>query len=330
MKPTVAIACQGGGSHAAFAAGVLSELLTPANFSRYELLGLSGTSGGAVCAALAWSGLITETGNPAAEARRRLHAFWRDLATNAPLEWAMNVWSVWMARLPIGAEISPYLFDIGAAQDLRRLLGEHLRLEALPADPARRSRPKLLVGATDIQEGRGVVLHGEDLRYDDIIASAAVPPLFRAVATRGRLFWDGLFTRNPPIHAFTELPAKPDEIWVVQINPQRRETEPTTMPEIIDRRNELAGNLSLAQELDAIETINKLAARHATLRDDGYKHITIRVVGLDLDLDYPSKLDRDAAHIERLMQHGQEKARQFFAGKSVRHREPRDAVAAQG
>jgi NTE family protein len=60
--PTVAIACQGGGSHAAFTAGVLSALLGPEHRERYRLAGLSGTSGGAMCAALAWAGLIRRGG----------------------------------------------------------------------------------------------------------------------------------------------------------------------------------------------------------------------------------------------------------------------------
>jgi hypothetical protein len=44
---TVAIACQGGGSHAAFTAGVLGELLAT-HRDRCDLRALSGTSGGAV------------------------------------------------------------------------------------------------------------------------------------------------------------------------------------------------------------------------------------------------------------------------------------------
>ena len=49
----VAIACQGGGSHTAFTAGVLKRLLRAEVLKRYEVVGLSGTSGGAVCALLA-------------------------------------------------------------------------------------------------------------------------------------------------------------------------------------------------------------------------------------------------------------------------------------
>jgi hypothetical protein len=40
---------------------------------------------------------------------------------------------------------------------------------------------------------------------------------------------------------------------VIQINPRQRDTEPTTLAEIADRRNELSGNLSLYQELAFIE-----------------------------------------------------------------------------
>ena len=59
-RPKIAIACQGGGSHAAFTAGLLSRLLEPQFAERYELVALSGTSGGAMCAALAWAGLIRD------------------------------------------------------------------------------------------------------------------------------------------------------------------------------------------------------------------------------------------------------------------------------
>ena len=45
-RTNVAIACQGGGSHTAFTAGVLKELLRDWD-DRHELVGISGTSGGA-------------------------------------------------------------------------------------------------------------------------------------------------------------------------------------------------------------------------------------------------------------------------------------------
>jgi predicted acylesterase/phospholipase RssA len=55
----VAIACQGGGSHTAFTAGALKRLLAD---ERYEVVALSGTSGGAICAVLAWYALLENNG----------------------------------------------------------------------------------------------------------------------------------------------------------------------------------------------------------------------------------------------------------------------------
>src|SRR4051794_20144414 len=65
---TVALACQGGGSHTAFTGGVLQRLLADQN---HRVVALSGTSGGAVCALLAWDGLLTGGAAPARGRRGR-------------------------------------------------------------------------------------------------------------------------------------------------------------------------------------------------------------------------------------------------------------------
>jgi NTE family protein len=316
--PKVAIACQGGGSHAAFAAGILLNLLSAPMRERFQLIALSGTSGGAICAALGWAGLVA--GGPD-EATRRLAQFWRDLEVHDLADAFANFWSVSLARLPITLEVSPYLYEPAAEPRLRALLHKHLDLEHVTSDPVRRARPKLYVGATDVLNGDRVIFEGESLTYDDLIASAAVPPLFRAVKADGRLYWDGLFTTNPPVREFTDLPERPDEIWVVQINPQRRDREPRTMQEIVDRRNELAGNLSLGQELYFVDKINQLLESHSSLSAK-YKRIQIRVVELDRkDLDYVSKLDRSSALIEGLLENGQQRAEWFFDRRSEWPRE---------
>lgn len=313
-KPKVAIACQGGGSHAAFAAGILGQLLSPACRDRFDIVALSGTSGGAVCAALAWAGLITDGPE---DARRRLAGFWRDLEVNDVLDAAVNFWAVTLARLPVTQEISPYIYEPVAEPALRALLQRHLGLENLPADPDRRTKPHLLVGATEILAGERVVFDGAGLSYDMLIASAAVPPLYRAVPIGDRLFWDGLFTSNPPVRELTDLRPRPSEIWVVQINPQIRPAEPRSMRDIEDRRNELAGNLSLGQELHFIDKINELIAEHPSLAER-YDPIQIRVLELDAPgLDYPSKLDRSPQLVQNLLTRGAEQAELFFEDSSL-------------
>lgn len=76
---SIAIACQGGGSHTAFTAGVLKRILKE-NKKQYEITSLSGTSGGAICAMLAWYGLLT---NDKDKSIRLLDSFWTDLSANS-------------------------------------------------------------------------------------------------------------------------------------------------------------------------------------------------------------------------------------------------------
>ena len=81
-KPRVAIACQGGGSHTAFTAGVLKRLL-PAIGSTHDVVAISGTSGGAVCALLAWYALCE---GDAPEAGRLLDDYWAENSATTPFE----------------------------------------------------------------------------------------------------------------------------------------------------------------------------------------------------------------------------------------------------
>ena len=52
-----------------------SGCCSPSDLEEYEVVGLSGTSGGAVCATLAWAALVE--GDPA-RAGRLLEGFWTD------------------------------------------------------------------------------------------------------------------------------------------------------------------------------------------------------------------------------------------------------------
>jgi hypothetical protein len=67
--------------------------------------------------------------------------------------------------------------------------------------------------------------------------------------------WDSIL--NEWILWAVDSGEKPDELWIIQINPETRKNEPVSVKEITDRRNELAGNISLNQEVYFIETVNK-------------------------------------------------------------------------
>jgi NTE family protein len=305
---TVAIACQGGGSHSAFTAGALHRLLSG---SEHRIVALSGTSGGAICALLTWYGL--QTGGRG-EAAGLLERFWRDNTATGLSDRLANRWLVNLARLegrialPV---VSPYAYPELARRALTELVTRHVdvdRLAQLQESPTD-DQPLLLVGAVDVATGdhRAFSSRRGEITVAAVLASAAVPPLFRAVHLDGSWYWDGLFSQNPPVR---ELPdARPEEIWVIRVNPRARATEPKTVADIADRRNELAGNLSLEQELYLIRKVNEWAPHLGA----GYRHVEVREIALARDLDVASKLDRSPAIIRRLFDDGQQQARRFLA-----------------
>ena len=337
--PSIAIACQGGGSHAAFGAGVMHRLLED-DGQKFRLGAVSGTSGGAVNAVLAWSGLIQggkEGGQ--VEAQRRLLGLWEDLGAGEWPDMIRNWWGQFFLNLPfVSWEVSPYVWDLGAREEMVGHLRRWARLEDMPKDPARLNDPYLLVGATDILNGVSAAIRGdgevmirpkqkvglrsEPFGEEDVIASLAIPPLYKDVKRRGTAFWDGLFSINPPINALTNLEPRPEEIWIIQINPQRADRAPRSMRDITDRRNELGGNISLNKELDMIETVNEMLDK-GLLAGSHYRPITVRIVGIEereagLDLSYASKFNRDPQFLRHLFEHGRERAPEFYMSSSLR------------
>jgi NTE family protein len=288
---------------------VLKQLLTD---DRHEVVALSGTSGGAVCAFLAWQGLSRDDPSRAVEL---LDAFWAETAATAPWDVALNNSVVAAARMEGTVALpalSPYLYPPWAQGRFRRQLERLVPARETEQNGSATLEPLLLVGAVDVLSGgfKAFSSARNEITIEAILASAAVPSLFRAVPVEGDLYWDGLFSQNPPVR---ELPdAGPDEIWVVRINPLARSSEPTTIADISDRRNELAGNLSLEQELYFIDRINRFVG-DGSLSGTKHRKIGVEIITIDRDLDYASKLDRTPSFLDALAAHGEEQAAAFLA-----------------
>lgn len=317
---SIAIACQGGGSHTAFTGGVLQSFLREIDPQQHRITGLSGTSGGALCAAIAWYGLLQQKPTLGADL---LESFWQRMASTQLPDALSNQFLVWLQRssaylaLP---EISPYLLPTTGRDYLAAIIRQHIDFNRL-SELFTPASPRLLVGAVEVLTGKFTVFnshHGKPERRisaEALLASAAIPELFRAVHLDGGIYWDGLFSENPPVRGFLaggqSADAKPDEIWVIQINPEKRRSEPMTNSDITDRRNELAGNLSLNQELFFVEQTNDWL-RKGWLNAAHFKHITVRRLPLQLELDYPSKLDRSATFINTLLADGRREGSAFL------------------
>jgi NTE family protein len=316
----VAIACQGGGSHTAFTAGVLKRLLGADETRGYEVVGISGTSGGAVCAFLAWYTLLD---NDPGAAGPLLDKFWMENSSRGPLQSMLNSWVMWAGHLQgmgLLPTLSPYQTPVStlAAKQFRDLLSRQVDVDRIRVD-VEGKHPLLLLGAVDVLSGefRAFNSRRDRITVDSVLASAAIPNLFRAIRVDGGAYWDGLFSQNPPVSDL--LDTEPDELWVIQINPKTRDTEPTSVVEIADRRNELAGNLSLFQELNLIEKIDGLLESGLLASGGKYKQIVVRIIELARSslpghLGSTSKMNRDPRFLRSLITHGEEQAEEFLAG----------------
>lgn len=311
--PKVAIACQGGGSHTAFTAGVLRGLFEKSEVNA-DIVGLSGTSGGAMCALLAWYGRVHPDHTPGP----LLWNFWADLAARHPVHRAANTaiqWGIGLGRMGVTMpDTSPY-YSPGARwgqNELRRVLTRHVDFEAIPT-LLDGSEPALLISAIDVLSGVFHIFREDDVSADAVLASAAEPHLFEAVEYDGRHYWDGLFSKNPPVRDFMTIPdvPDPDEIWLVKINSQERTRVPKTLEAIADRRNELAGNLSMNGEIRFIQQVNEWIEKGYL--PERYTHTDIeRIRFRRRGLDWRSKLDRSPEFIERLIDDGEQAAEAFL------------------
>jgi len=337
-KKRIAIACQGGGTLTAFTAGVLGEWLEQRVQDKVEISGLSGTSGGAICATAAWYGLERERNGTGEPAWQTLHDFWQSNAAQTHAEKLFAAvtgaysWGADRGLLPTlpanpyrddpAVQVMQAMFPRREFLDFRALLEKHIDFAELNA-MIRDDSPRLLLGAVNVLSGRFKAFDSRvpgEICVESLLASAAVPNLFKAVNVHGELYWDGLFSQNPPVAQFLrcELGRRPNEIWVVLINPLERQQEPKSTADINDRRNELGGNISLYQEISFIELVNDWLET-GCFRDDvaaTMLPVKIRVISMDPsvsdELGYSSKLSRSDRLISELIEHGQRQGRAFL------------------
>jgi NTE family protein len=347
-RKRIAIACQGGGSQCAFIAGALKTLFARGIQERFEIVGFSGTSGGALTAAVAWYGLLKRAQGDRTPPEDRVIALWNDLAAQTPQEIALDSSSLQMLRLVERGVLPSFATSPSSPQfqflmkavsrliarpeftDLRALIVKHIDFDALRwlVEP---DSPILLAGAGDVIDGTFKLFSSAcgEIKPEALLASAAIPNLFPAVWVDGHAYWDGIFSSNPPVvgflrKAFMGKHVMPQEIWIIQINRVHHGAVPETPSDIFDRRNQLAGNLSLRHELEQIQMVNMLLQEHAVTHEfmerfglDMPEPIKVRFIRMSSELseslDYPSKLSRHPAHIARLIADGEAQAGVFLA-----------------
>jgi NTE family protein len=315
-KPVlIDLALQGGGSHGAFTWGVLDRLLEE---PRFRIAGISGTSAGAMNAAVLADGWV-EGG--AESARSALARFWQRVSRAAafsplqrsPLDRLMGRWTLDTSPAYVFMDLmsrvlSPYVLNPLDLNPLRSILSESVDCDRLTRSPI-----KLFVTATSVRTGRGRIFRNEEINADVLLASACLPTMFRAIEIDGEPYWDGGYTGNPTITPLVRETDAHDSI-LIQINPPERSDTPRSAPDILNRLNEISFNSPLMKELRMIALLRQVAdpghgegERWAQMRTHRIKSDMLAEFGAS------SKLNAEWAFVAKLRDEGRRAASEFLA-----------------
>jgi NTE family protein len=310
----VDLALQGGGSHGAFTWGVLDRLLEE---PWIQIAGISGTSAGAMNAAVLADGW---TEGSAAGAREALEKYWRSVARAAafsplqrsPLDRFMGRWSLDTSPAYLFIDLmsrmlSPYDVNPLGFHPLREVLAECIDFERLARAPI-----QLFVTAIRVRTGRGRIFRNAEITADVLLASACLPTMFRAIEIDGEPYWDGGYVGNPTITPLVRETDAHDTI-IVQINPVERLDEPRTAADILNRVNEISFNSPLAKELRMIALLREVVdpgtgegCRWAQMKTHRIKSDMLATFGAS------SKLNAEWAFVVQLREEGRRAASEFL------------------
>ncbi|MGQ0675567.1 MAG: patatin-like phospholipase family protein [Rhodospirillales bacterium] len=317
LRKTINLALQGGGSHGAFAWGVLDRLFED---GRIDIEGIVGTSAGAMNAAITAYGLA-EGGHELA--RAKLREFWTKISESArtsPIQpsifdrlfkpGSMDLSPSYMFFDALSRMLSPYQLNPFNFNPLRDVLDAVVDFDAL----GRQDRVKLYICASNVIKGRIKVFMGNEISADAIMASACLPFLFQAVEINGEHYWDGGYMGNPPLYPLIYRCGSRD-VLIVQLNPIVIDEVPRTAQAILDRVNTLSFNSSLMREMRAINFVTKLI--EGGFDDSGrLKKMLIHTVDAETELSKlgaSSKLNADWEFLNTLFELGRGKADEFLA-----------------
>jgi NTE family protein len=307
------LALQGGGSHGAFTWGVLDRMLEA---PWLEIEGISGTSAGAMNAAVLAHGIATggrEGG------RAALSDFWRRVSRAAamspfqrtPLDRMMGRWTLDNSPAYLAADImarlvSPYALGMTDYNPLRDILSDTIDFEAIATGPV-----KLFITATNVRTGRGRVFRSHEITPDVLLASACLPTLFRAVEIDGEAYWDGGYAGNPTITPLVNE-CEAHDVVLVQINPVERSDLPKDARDIQSRINEVSFNATLLKELRMMALLRQVVdagtGEGASWADMRMHRITTDKM---VELGASSKLNAEWSFLEMLRDEGRRSAEAF-------------------
>ena len=312
----VNLALQGGGSHGAYAWGVLDSFLEHGGF---QIEGISGTSAGSVNAVVyAYGNMVGGSDG----ARELLASFWKRLSdtgsgfANAPAFQFFKMMS---------GSLSPYQWNPLNWNPFRDALVKTVDFERLRTCKS----TKLFLAATNVETGKARIFTTPEVSADVVMASSCLPFLFQAVGIEGSYYWDGGYMGNPVLYPlFYDTESR--DVIIIHVNPIERAGVPHLAHEIENRLNEITFNASLIKELRAIAFVQKLV-------DEGWlkpdfrgklKNVLMHSVRADTvlgDLSADSKYTLEWKFLQNLNRRGRETGAAWLAG-NLRHIGKRSSV----
>lgn len=248
---TINLGLQGGGAHGAFTWGVLDALLED---GRLDFEGLSGTSAGALNAAVLAHGLSCGGRDGAREALAR---FWNSIALSTPSPFGALRNAMPETNNPFGPSLqlmqqmtqhfSPYALNPFDLNPLRDRLDAQIDFERLRTQ----SKLKLFVATTHANSGRLRLFTTCELTLDALLASTCLPSIQQAVVIDGEPYWDGGYAANPAVSPLF-CHCKAQDILLVLLNPLHYDRTPRSAEEIRGREADIAFQAAFLQEMRVI------------------------------------------------------------------------------
>lgn len=304
----IALGLQGGGAHGAFTWGVLDRLLEEPTL---EIVGISGTSAGAMNAVITVDGL--RRGGPD-QARVALRNYWEEVGRIPGLAsligpqtlGGMRQWNFDHAPLFLWLDMltriwSPYQINPLNLHPLRDLL-DRIDFQNIRNDSA---AARVFICATNVRTGRRRIFSNAELSSDVVLASACLPNTFQAVEIDGEAYWDGGYTGNPALNPLY-LRTSATDVVIIGINPLFRDAVPKDARDIINRINEISFNSTFILELAAIAFIDDLLESGA-VDSSRYRPLFIHKIEAHATLSTfgaSSKMNNDPAFLHHLHEIG--------------------------
>jgi NTE family protein len=287
---TIGLALQGGGSHGAFAWGVLDRLLE-LDEKDLGFESVCGTSAGAVNAVVMTYGMHV---GGRIKAKELLEKLWLTIAQQGVFK--MNYPFIeYFTQI-----VSPYQFNPFNYNPLKKIVSDIVNFDEL-----RKTKTKLFICATNVKTNQGKIFRTSGITLDSVMASTALPTFFQAVNIDGEYYWDGGYMGNPPLSPL--ISTKTTDLLLIKLNSINIDNLPISAKDINDRVTEICFNSSLMNEMKMIELRNELIRSGLDLGKYGNKEIFVHSIsGYDTlgKLDYSTKINTELCFLLKLKNAG--------------------------